>query len=103
MDDETADPCRPLRLLALDADDLQIVSAALQDAIAHVGDIRYDPKARTLTIMFNRFRWEGLDGPCGERVVAALQFGDVTRVRQRGRWSRAVCMRPQNDSTTALS
>ena len=84
MGDETADPCRPLRLLAIDADDVQIISAALQDAIAHVGDIRYDPKVRTLTIMFNRFRWEGCDGPCGERVVAALQFGDVLRVRQRG-------------------
>ena len=84
MGDEIAGPCRPLRLLAIDTDDLQIISAALQDAIAHVGDIRYEPKARTLTIMFNRFRWEGCDGPCGERVVAALQFGDVTRVRQRG-------------------
>ena len=84
MGDETPEPCRPLRLLAIDADDLQIVSAALQDAIAHVGDIRYEPKGRTLTIMFNRYRWEGAEGPCGERVVAALQFGDVTRVRQRG-------------------
>ena len=78
------DPCRPLRLLAQDAEDLQVISAALQDAIAHVGDIRYEPKARTLTIMFNRFRWEGPEDPCGERVVSALQLGDVTRVRQRG-------------------
>ncbi len=84
MGDEVSNPCRPLRLLAQDEDDLQIVSAALQDAIAHVGDIRYEPKARTLTIMFNRYRWEGAEGSCGERVVAALQFGDVLRVRQRG-------------------
>ena len=84
MGDEASGPCRPLRLLAQDEDDLQIVSAALQDAIAHVGDIRYEPRARTLTILFHRFRWEGSDGPCGERVVSALQFGDVVRVRQRG-------------------
>ena len=84
MGDDASDPCRPLRLLAIDADDLQIVSAALQDAIAHVGDIRFEPKARTLTIMFNRYRWEGPEDPCGERVVSALQFGDVVRVRQRG-------------------
>ena len=77
-------PCRPLRLLAQDTDDLQIISAALQDAIAHVGDIRYEPRARRLTIMFNRYRWEGADGPCGQRVVSALQLGDVGRVRQRG-------------------
>jgi hypothetical protein len=81
---EGADPCRPLRLLAQDDEDLQIVSAALQDAIAHLGDIRYAPRERTLTIMFNRYRWEGAHGPCGERVVSALQLGDVLRVRQRG-------------------
>ena len=81
---EGADPCRPLRLLARDHEDLQIISAALQDAIAHVGDIRYAPKDRTLTIMFNRYRWEGAHGPCGERVFAALQLGDVMRVRHRG-------------------
>jgi hypothetical protein len=84
MGEDAKHPCKPLRLLAVDGDDLQIVSAALQDAIAHVGDIRYEPKARRLTIMFNRYRWEGADGPCGERVVAALQLGDVLRVRHRG-------------------
>ncbi len=84
MDQAVSDPCRPLRLLAQDEDDLQIVSAALQDAIAHVGDIRFEAKARTLTIMFNRYRWEGAGGPCGERVASALQFGDVIRVRHRG-------------------
>ena len=82
--DAVVNPCRPLRLLAIDADDLQIVSAALQDAIAHVGDIRYEPGPRRLTIMFNRYRWEGAQGDCGERVFAALQFGDVVRVRHRG-------------------
>jgi hypothetical protein len=84
MGEDAANPCKPLRLLAVDADDLQIISAALQDAIAHVGDIRYEPKARRLTVMFNRYRWEGAHGPCGERVVSALQLGDVERVRHRG-------------------
>ena len=84
MGEDAANPCRPLRLLAQDVDDLQIISAALQDAIAHVGDIRHEPKARTLTIMFNRYRWEAAEGVCGERVVSALQFGDVQRVRHRG-------------------
>ena len=31
---------KPLRLLAQDADDLGVLSAALQDAIAKIGDIR---------------------------------------------------------------
>ncbi len=82
---EAGKPVPQLRLLAHDAEDLQVISGALQDAIAHVGDIRYEAAARTLTVLFNRFRWEadGEDGP-GERVYAALQFGDVARVRHRG-------------------
>ena len=45
-----------LRLLAQDADDLAIVSAAMQDAVVKVGDIRFEPRARLLTIGFNRYR-----------------------------------------------
>jgi hypothetical protein len=75
---------KPLRLLAQDLEDLQVISAALQDAIAHVGDIRYEPAARRLTVLFNRYRWEACpNGDC-ERVVAALQFGDVIRLRHKG-------------------
>ena len=48
----------PLRLLAQDADDLAVLSAAAQDAVAKVGDIVFEPKARRLTIAFNRYRWE---------------------------------------------
>lgn len=74
----------PLRLLAEDAEDLKIVSAALQDAVARVGDICYEPAARRLTLIFNRFCWEKAqaDG-CAERVRSALQFGDVQRVQCR--------------------
>ena len=33
----------PLRLLAQDADDLAVISAAMQDAVAKVGDIFFEP------------------------------------------------------------
>ena len=72
----------PLRLLAQDADDLAVVSAALQDAIAKIGDIRWDAQARTLTLACNRFRWES-GAKKGERVRSALQLGDVTGVQAR--------------------
>ncbi len=75
---------KALRLLALEPEDLQVVSAALQDAIAHVGDIRYEPSAKRLTILFNRYRWEAGEGDGVERVYAALQLGDVQRVQHRG-------------------
>ena len=44
----------PLQLLAEDADDLAVISAALQDAVAKVGDISYEARSRRLTIAFNR-------------------------------------------------
>ena len=74
-----SDPA-PLRLLAQDADDLAIISAALQDAVAKVGDIAYEPKGRLLTIAFNRFRWEA---GARQRVRSALQLGGVLGVKAR--------------------
>ena len=72
----------PLRLLAQDAEDLAVLSAALQDAVARIGDIHWDAQARTLTLACNRFRWES-GGKTGERVRSALQLGDVTGVQAR--------------------
>jgi hypothetical protein len=69
-----------LKLLAEDADDLGVISAAVQDAVAKVGDLRYEPGAKTLTLALNRFRWEGGKG---ERVRAGLQFGGVLRCQAR--------------------
>ena len=74
---------KPLRLLAQDADDLGVLSAALQDAVAKIGDIRWDAQSRALTIACNRFRWEEAKGNKGERVRSALQFGDVAGVQAR--------------------
>ncbi len=72
----------PLRLLAEDADDLEVISAALQDAVARIGDIQWERQGRRLTIAFNRFRWESPDG-AGERVRAGLQLGGVLEVKAR--------------------
>src|SRR5687768_1617750 len=72
-------PPEPLRLLAEDADDLHIISAALQDAIMRPVDIVWEPAARRVTLKLSRFCWE-----CGgTRVMAAMQFGDVVAVKSR--------------------
>ena len=71
-----------LRLLAEDADDLEVISAALQDAVTRIGDIQWEPKGRRLTIAFNRYRWEADDGAC-MRVRAAVQLGGVMGVKAR--------------------
>ena len=73
----------PLRLLAEDAEDLAVISAALQDAVARIGDIEWEPRGRRLTIALNRFRWEAPEALLGERVRTGLQFGSVMSVRGR--------------------
>ena len=73
----------PLRLLAEDEDDLAVISAALQDAIAKVGDIEWDAKGRRFTLALNRYLWEVPGGLLGNRVRAGLQFGSVLAVKSR--------------------
>lgn len=73
-----------LRLMAEDMADLDIIGAAVQDALVRVGEISFDKKARRFTVMLNRFRWEaaGEKGPY-ERVRAALSFDGVLGVKSR--------------------
>jgi uncharacterized membrane protein YccC len=76
-----------LRLLAMDADDLAVISAALQDAVLQIGDILWERAAGRLTLSFNRMRWEAADE--GERVRSAMQLGCVLSVRHRNLRSEA--------------
>ncbi len=73
-----------LKLLAEDANDLDIIAAAAQDALVRVGDVAFDKKARRFTAVINRFRWEtaGENGPF-ERVRSALSFESVLNVKSR--------------------
>jgi hypothetical protein len=71
---------KPLRLLAQDAEDLDVVSAAVQDAVLKIGDIAYEPTAKRLTVALNRYRWEAGGG---ERVRAGLQLAGVLKVEAR--------------------
>jgi hypothetical protein len=80
MTPETRESGEGLKLLALEAEDLEVLAAAVQDAVVRIGDIRYEPKARRLTILANRYRWEGAGG---ERVRTALQVGSVLSVQGR--------------------
>ena len=73
-----------LKLLAEDAADLEIVAAAVQDALVRVGELKFEPKARRFLVLMNRFRWEaaGEKGPF-ERTRAALSFEGVLGVKSR--------------------
>lgn len=80
---------RPLRLRAMDADDLAVLSSLVQDAVGRVGEIHWLARHRRLVVVFNRFRWE--DAPEAEserrpfeRVRALLSVDGVMSVRARG-------------------
>jgi hypothetical protein len=73
-----------LKLMAEDAEDLDVIGAAVQDALLRMGDMSFDQKARRFTAMLNRFRWETAgDGGPYERVRAALSFEGVLGVKSR--------------------
>ena len=75
---------KPLKLIVQDKEDLAPVSAALQDAVAQLGDFHYEPSARRFTLAFNRYRWEaGDETGRGERVRTALQAGGVLSAKGR--------------------
>lgn len=53
----TANNDQVLKLIALDADDLDIVSAHLQDAVICVGEMAYLKTERRFAAIANRFDW----------------------------------------------
>ena len=50
-------PVAPLRLIALDADDVTVVASHLQDAVGVVGDMAYQPRERRFVMLLNRYDW----------------------------------------------
>ena len=66
-----------LVLAATDAEDLEAISARLQDAVAHIKDLVYLPKSRRFAALFNRFRWESAGRNSGTRVRAGLHIDGV--------------------------
>lgn len=73
-----------LRLMAGDKDDLGVLSAVLQDAVAKLGDFAYVPAERRFAFVANRFVWENAGnrktGPF-LRVRAGVHFEDVLAVQ----------------------
>lgn len=77
-----SDPAaEPLKLIALDADDLSVISAHLQDAVLKRGDIAYLPGEMRFALALRRFDWEGAAQGQKRRRLSALHFERVTAAR----------------------
>ena len=71
-----------LKLSALDADDLGVISAAVQDGLVAVRDCAYFKDEKRFVLLLNRFRWEADPGVdvAYWRTHSALVFNEVTAV-----------------------
>jgi hypothetical protein len=80
---------RPLRLVAMDDEDLQVLSALCQDAVFPASEMQWQRGRQRFGVLLNRFRWEDIPaskrgGRTPERVQAVLSIESVTRVASQG-------------------
>lgn len=76
-----------LKLLALDDEDLTVISAAMQDAVLRVEDLEFDQENNQFLLVANRFAWEKRKGflkKNHERRRTVLAFKRVNDVKMRG-------------------
>jgi Protein of unknown function (DUF2948) len=73
-----------LKLAAFDAEDLAVLSAHVQDAVAKVGDIVWEPRARRLIVGLNRFDWESQASGKSLRRRSALRIDRALSLKSHG-------------------
>ena len=76
----------PLKLVALDHEDLKILSAHLQDAVLRVADMAYMPAEKRFAAILSRFDWLAAETDDGKhsdlrRCRCALRFDRVIRAQ----------------------
>ena len=73
-----------LKLIALDADDLAVISAHVQDAHVKAADIIWRAREKRLVIGMSRLDWEQaiVGEPAPRRLVAALRFDRVRHLAE---------------------
>ena len=72
---------KPMKLIARDPEDLQVTSAALQDAVVSTDTLRHRADARAFELVASRYRHESGKS---ERVLSALRVDGVLDVKYRG-------------------
>ena len=82
-----------LKLAALDAEDLAVISAQMQDALVKVGDMAFNRSRRQFALVANRFAWDADEDR--QRRRSGLHFDRVLSVRSRGI--------PRHDADAVLS
>jgi hypothetical protein len=77
----------PLKFVALDGEDLEVVSTHLQDAVVKAAEVLWRPQEHRFVAALNRFDWESAVQPGRpeyRRRRAALRFERVHSCKSRG-------------------
>ena len=75
-----------LKLIARTEDDLRVVSAHLQDAIANISDMANLKKNKIFLMQLNRFMWEDVEKGVfrkNKRIRTVLKFENVINVHSK--------------------
>jgi hypothetical protein len=74
-----------LKLIAMDRDDLEVVSTHLQDSNVKAGEILWRPGEKRVVIALDRFDWEAASGdhPHWQRRRTAIRFDRVLACKCR--------------------
>ena len=80
---------KPLRLVAFEPADLDVISSLCQDAVFPAGEVSWRSKDRRFAVLLNRFRWEDANDAAlrtrdYERVQSVLTVENAQRVRSQG-------------------
>ena len=73
-----------LKLLALDSEDLDVISATTQDAVVRVPDLAFAEGDHRFALLMNRYAWEAGERGKGQRRRTALSFARVNDVKTAG-------------------
>ncbi|HFC05687.1 MAG TPA: DUF2948 family protein [Rhizobiales bacterium] len=70
-----------VKILALEPEDLLVISACMQDAIIRIADISYSARTRQFVLLANRFEVEESGTKTGHRRRTGITFSRVNKVR----------------------
>jgi hypothetical protein len=81
---DNTDKTSALKLHAQSSDDIEILSALLQDALIAGADMVFDKAENTFMLVANRYCWELQDAGQQMRCMCGVKFGTIGAVRTRG-------------------
>ena len=80
------DENKNLKLICKNQEDLNVISAYLQDSIVTVKDMTFLKQNKTFVMIVNRFMWEDVEKGVfrqNKRVRCAVKFDDVLKVKSK--------------------